>query len=764
MTRILKIYDSEAATKAGSPLRVIETYPAFTVAEVPDSAADDIKRNYLTEDITDQYTLPAAGGIDTSMARINAKGKTVAHPAYKKAPRLSSGPHHYIVQFIGPIKQDWLKAASKAGADFVQPYEGFSYIANMAAKDLAAVSSLPFVRWVGHLPFSARLAADTIPGPGKALGEGLPEVPRTRIRAGVYTVQFFRATQAAKAIKQVTKLGFDILDKRKGSDVLIVGTKRTTATAVARQLEQLSRVHGVSQITERAIPRKSNDRAAVVMGTAASLGHPGLGLNGDGEIIAVADTGLDSGDPNNMHPDFVGRISFIKSYPITRDYSRFIKNPGGDDGPADLDSGHGTHTTGSVLGSGIASSNFQGLTGPVRGLSSGARLVFQAIEQEMKWKNPADLAKNGRFLLSGIPNDLAVLFGDAYAKGARIHSNSWGGGNPGEYDEQCQQLDKFVWSKPDFCILFAAGNDGTDADRNGVVDLGSVTAPGTAKNCITVGACENNRPEFHMTYGDSWPKDYPAEPLKSAQVSDNPDDIVAFSSRGPTADGRIKPDVVAPGTFILSTRSRMIAENNFGWARFDRSKLYMYDGGTSMATPLTAGAVGVVRQYLRTNRGIASPSAALLKATLVTSAVFLSGAASSLDNNQGYGRVDLDAVLAPPDPLRVNFAEGRPLQTGEMDQRTVTVAKPGAALRVVMAYSDFPGAALVNNLNLVVRAPDGTVFVGNSGQPAGAFDSKNNVELVHIAQAAAGDYIVQVIASNVASGPQPFALVVQGAM
>ncbi|MEH2491841.1 hypothetical protein [Bradyrhizobium sp. AZCC 2230] len=81
-----------------------------------------------------------------------------------------------------------------------------------------------------------------------------------------------------------------------------------------------------------------------------------------------------------------------------------------------------------------------------------------------------------------------------------------------------------------------------------------------------------------------------------------------------------------------------------------------------------------------------------------------------------------------------------------------------------MAYSDFPGAALVNNLNLVVRAPDGTVFVGNSGQPAGAFDSKNNVELVHIAQAAAGNYIVQVIASNVASGPQPFALVVQGAM
>jgi subtilase family serine protease len=208
----------------------------------------------------------------------------------------------------------------------------------------------------------------------------------------------------------------------------------------------------------------------------------------------------------------------------------------------------------------------------------------------------------------------------------------------------------------------------------------------------------------------------------------------------------------------------MIAENNFGWARFSQSKLYMYDGGTSMATPLTAGAIGVVRQYLRTNRGINSPSAALLKASLVMSAGFLRGAASSFDSNQGYGRVNLDAVLAPPAPLRVDFAEGQGLQTGEMDQRTVVVATAGSALRVVMVYSDFPGPTLINNLNLVVRAPDGTVFVGNNAQPAGAFDSKNNVELVHIAQAAAGSYTVQVVASNVASGPQPFALVVQGAM
>lgn len=766
MPRILKIYNSaKPLALASSQGKIIQKYPAFTVAEIADGALPQIQRDYLLEDITDQYRLPSGDGdIDTSVPRITSQGTTKAHPAYKSAPRLSPGSHHYIVQFIGPIKKEWLTKARKAGADFVQPYDGFSYIANMSARGIKAVSKLPFVRWLGHLPFSARLSPETVAAARQGPEESDPRVPRTHIREGVYTVLFFKPEQAAKAGAAVRRLGFEILEKRRGSDQLIVRSTRKPA-GLPKQLQDLSRVHGVSQVTERAIPRKSNDRAAAIMGTAASMGTPGLALSGASEIIAVADTGLDSGDPNDMHPDFSGRIAAIKSFPITSDYSSMIKNPGGDDGPADLDSGHGTHTTGSVLGDGTASSNLPGLAGRVRGLSYGARLVFQAVEQEMKWKNPAYFDKYGRFILSGIPNDLADLFGDAYTKGARIHSNSWGGGNPGEYDEQCKQLDAFVWTKPDFCVLFAAGNDGRDGNRDGVVDLGSVTAPGTAKNCITVGASENNRPEFPMTYGQAWPNDYPVPPLKDDKVADDPDEMAAFSSRGPTSDGRNKPDVVAPGTFILSTRSRRIAENNFGWARFDASKLYMYDGGTSMATPLTAGSVGVVRQYLRTKRSIASPSAALLKGSLIASAQFMGGPASGFDPNQGYGRVNLDAIVAPPAPLRANFIDVAGLQTGQMDQRTVTVASAGSVLRIVLCYSDYPGPSLVNNLNLIVTDPHGNDAVGNNRQPGGrSFDATNNVELVHLPAAAAGNYRIQVVAANVPVGPQPFALVILGAL
>src|SRR6185295_4168452 len=198
------------------------------------------------------------------------------------------------------------------------------------------------------------------------------------------------------------------------------------------------------------------------------------------------------------------------------DFDKYIKNPGGDDGLADVDEGHGTHVAGSVLGSGALSAGLPGLKGPIRGLAYQAKLVFQAVEQELKWKNPADLEENGRFLLAGIPNDLTELFKQAYQKGARIHSNSWGGGKPGEYDEQCRQLDQFVWDNKDFCVLVAAGNDGTDKDGDGKINFKSVTSTATAKNCITVGACENLRTKFNSeVYGDWWPDDYPSAPFKN---------------------------------------------------------------------------------------------------------------------------------------------------------------------------------------------------------------------------------------------------------
>ncbi len=103
-----------------------------------------------------------------------------------------------------------------------------------------------------------------------------------------------------------------------------------------------------------------------------------------------------------------------------------------------------------------------------------------------------------------------------------------------------EDVDQFVWEHPDMTILFSAGNDGIDdntfGNADGVVDLDSIGSPATAKNCITVGASENNRPSLgtkptNFTWGPNF--GYPAAPILSDYVSDNINGMAAFSSRGP---------------------------------------------------------------------------------------------------------------------------------------------------------------------------------------------------------------------------------------
>ena len=757
---ILKVFADKSQRDAvldGATL--VEPYDAFVVVDVPPARASALARLFPVEDITDQYRVRLGGRtVSTRPGRsaTQAASSGVRAKARKKAASLPAGPHHYVVQFIGPIKQSWLAKLRALGATLRNPLGDFGYVVEARQTTVSKIEALEFILWVEHLPHSDRIA------PGLVTPAATPKkLPRRRPRPGVFTVEVFDPADVGSIASAARTIGFSVLSTEPEARLILVRSEAPDAT-LRKQLKELSAVHGVRFIRQRVVPRPSNNVAAEIMGSEFTTSAPsGWKLTGKGEIIAVCDTGLDTGDATTIHPDFAGRIVAIKSYPITADWKQVILNPGANDGAADYDSGHGTHVAGSVLGDGTASSG-----GPdrIRGLAHKAKLVFQAVEQEMKWKPSAPaVLKRDRFILSGLPANLAPLFRFAFNQGARIHSNSWGGGDPGAYDDQCRQFDEFVWKNKDFCFVVAAGNDGTDKDGDGRINPVSVSSPATAKNCITVGACENLRPEFNdELYGDWWPDDYPVGPFNGAAMANNPNQVVAFSSRGPTADGRIKPDVVAPGTFVLSTRSTMLAPNNFAWGAYPPNKKYFHMGGTSMATPLVAGAVALVREFLRTKRGIANPPAALVKALLIAGAHRLPGTASAstlADNAQGFGRVNLDASLKRP----LATIEGPGLSTGAKSSFTIAVPTANITLRIALAYTDAPGESLINNLNLMVTDPSGKRFLGNRAASSSAvltFDRTNNVEVIQVSEAKKGAWRIEVIASNVARGPQDFALAV----
>ncbi|WP_169120913.1 S8 family serine peptidase [Aromatoleum anaerobium] len=331
------------------------------------------------------------------------------------------------------------------------------------------------------------------------------------------------------------------------ADVPPMGHKARIVVAESR-LPELAALDEVRTI-EPVVPVKlHNDVARKILRIDSTNPGP-LQFEGDGQIVAVADTGFDKGLTTTVHPAFTGRV--LKLYPLGR-------------AKANDPHGHGTHVAGSVLADG----NSTKLGQRVRGTAPRAKLVLQAL------LDPA----GG---LGGIPVNLQALFSPPYSvDGARVHTNSWGSTvGDGRYDSQAYELDDFVWQNRDCIICFAAGNEGTDADADGVVDPTSITPPGTAKNCITVGASENDRPTFALKYGSGWPIDFPTNPVASDLTANNPEGMVAFSSRGPTRDLRFKPDVVAPGTYVLSARSRDTTSTGFG---VSADPEYMYDSGTSV--------------------------------------------------------------------------------------------------------------------------------------------------------------------------------------
>jgi uncharacterized repeat protein (TIGR01451 family) len=399
------------------------------------------------------------------------------------------------------------------------------------------------------------------------------------------------------------------------------------------------------------------------------------------------------------------------------------------------------------------------------------------------------------------------LQGDAYRDGARISANSWGADVAGVYDVDAQAYDalvrnastNFAGTNRQMVIVFSAGNAGSGTK--------TIDSPSSAKNVIAVGATENVRSMSTANGGNS------ASGNDGSNISDtgadNANDIISFSSRGPCADGRMKPDIVAPGTHITGGAPQNGAATTNGTgtslACFDGSgvsalgggtvgnpdnffplgqQFYTESSGTSHATPCVAGACALLRQYF-INNGLTPPSPAMTKACLMNSARYLTGVGAN-DNlwspSQGMGELNLGMAFdGVPRILRDQVAVDTFTSTGPTRTFYGTITDPSKPFRVTLAWTDAPGSLsaateLMNNLDLTVtiggNTYKGNVFSGANSTTGGSADVKNNVESVFLPAGLSGNFVVLVTAANLTSDgianispatDQDFALVIYNA-
>ena len=710
---------------------------------------------------------------------------TTALTAGKNVALTETQSRYYIVQYRGAIQSAWADELRAGGLEIAGYLANNAYIVKASGTKLAqAASRQSQVRWMGEYGAGLKVApeltelANEVGSPGFSRNGSLSTIPPEGGTTNVVHISFltFKGEQASairEAINSVSLASDAVIEER--NDERVWGVLAIRREELSQAVAALAEVQAVEWIEERRSHRWQNDNAVRAVQT-GFIGDTPLyrqGLTGAGQVYGTADSGLDadhsqfrlSGDAsaqtlsyatstatltNGLLPFritnqnnkvltyyLLGSSSFreLSDNPnggqtldaSKQSGSRFLNAAAYDDSGANY---HGTLTTSVAVGRNYGANGSGAVPGIATrsagdGIAPDARIVFQDVGHP-----------NGQ--LPGVDFvSQALIHQQAYSSGVRVHNNSYGPEPPATYDQDAADVDDIMWRLRDYSIFFSAGND----------SLGDFQVTNAAKNNIVVGASDS--------------------PSGKGKL----ENLARYSNHGPTFDGRIKPDIVAPGAVIGATEntdednSSSYTSSTSATAKDaavnpddpnnNSTLIEEARTGTSFASAAAAGSALLARQYFTdgfypTGTKFAgnafTPSNALIKAILLNSGRNLTGRFTGSNfpisrsgaipsSGQGWGRIALDDALYFAGDRRelkiladiyngATAAESaRPapnpaITTGQTQTYQITNVSNVEPLRITLTWSDPRAAigsivALVNNLNLEVVDPQGKVFRGN---------------------------------------------------
>jgi hypothetical protein len=621
-----------------------------------------------------------------------------ALPADLSSRAGTAEPGYYLVQFIGPAKTQWLEDLKQRGIHIIHYVPHHAFLVRAEARAVSQLADHPKVRWVGPYEPAFKLSQEVM-----TLTQSLSKATQTDLQSLV--VSLFQNESLPETVKAIEALGGQFLDLDQWLEAAFaVGTLRMQPHLVLT-IAKLPGVFFIEKYHPPVLVDEVSDQITVgnIQGTRVTAGYPewlaanGL-TGGEGLTIGVVDDGVDS---TNVH--LIGRVT-----DVLRNASPGSRN------------GHGTFVAATAAGQCPHRDTF-GFSYAL-GVAPQARLINLPLD---------GLASFG----GGNP---ASTIRDAVRNEARFINNSWSyehseGGlytsSEWLYDRSVRSAVVINGAPTPAVIVFAAGNSGSASS--------SVGNPASAKNVITVGATLSYR-------------------VSNTGLGGNINNVAGFSSRGPTADGRIKPEVVAPGQNVTSTAPLI------GGLPID--SLHTLANGTSFSAPTVTGTAALISEWWSQQNNSQLPSPAMIKALLINTAQdirgssFSNGARPIPNTDEGWGRVNLESLFTPGATRTFVDQDVILTEVGQQLQIRGTVVDPGKPVRITLVWTD-PAAlpstgsnpALVNDLDLMVDA-GGQIFWGNQfvaglTVAGGGPDRVNNVENVFLSAGTSGEIVITITAA-----------------